>query len=228
MVSYCPIIVAACLSSISRHNKPEFIKHRYPDKLGFFVNSAMIIASCSLPAGCFLLHTAYYQTRCLRMRKLYDRPELIEERKLLRTLGKRVVFTNGCFDLLHPGHIRYLTEARALGDVLLVALNSDSSVKRIKGEGRPILNELERAEVMAGLECVDYVTIFDEETPRELIAALLPDVLVKGGDWPIDRIVGREEVEAAGGRVLSLPYIEGSSTTDIIERIISLNKDIPR
>jgi len=129
------------------------------------------------------------------------------------------VFTNGCFDLIHAGHVRYLSEARALGDALVVALNSDRSVRALKGEGRPILNEHERAEVIAALEAVDYVIIFDEETPRELIAALLPDVLVKGGDWPLDEIVGRDEVEAAGGRVLSLPYVEGSSTTDIIERI---------
>jgi len=115
--------------------------------------------------------------------------------------------------------VRYLSEARALGDALVVALNSDRSVRALKGEGRPILNEHERAEVIAALEAVDYVIVFDEETPRELIAALLPDVLVKGGDWPLDEIVGRDEVEAAGGRVLSLPYVEGSSTTDIIERI---------
>ena len=129
------------------------------------------------------------------------------------------MFTNGCFDLIHAGDVRYLSEARALGDALVVALNSDRSVRALKGEGRPILNEHERAEVIAALEAVDYVIVFDEETPRELIAALLPDVLVKGGDWPLDEIVGRDEVEAAGGRVLSLPYVEGSSTTDIIERI---------
>lgn len=138
----------------------------------------------------------------------------------MRGEGKRLVFTNGCFDLLHPGHVRYLDQARALGDALVVALNSDRTVRALKGEGRPILSERERAEVMSALEAVDYVTIFDEETPREIIAALLPDILVKGGDWPIEQIVGREEVEAAGGRVLSLPYVEGSSTTDIIERIL--------
>lgn len=138
----------------------------------------------------------------------------------MRGEGKRLVFTNGCFDLLHPGHVRYLYQARALGDALVVALNSDRSVRALKGEGRPILSQRERAEVMAALESVDYVTIFDEETPRELIAVLLPDILVKGGDWPIQQIVGREEVEAAGGKVLSLPYVEGLSTTDIIERIL--------
>ena len=131
------------------------------------------------------------------------------------------MFTNGCFDLIHAGHVRYLTQARALGDALVVALNSDRSVRALKGDGRPIMNEQERAEVIAALEAVNYVIVFDGETPRELIAALLPDVLVKGGDWPLNQIVGREEVEAAGGRVLSLPYVEGSSTTEIIERIKS-------
>ncbi|HLF84502.1 MAG TPA: D-glycero-beta-D-manno-heptose 1-phosphate adenylyltransferase [Blastocatellia bacterium] len=153
------------------------------------------------------------------MTKILDRQELIRRRETLRGEGQALVFTNGCFDLLHPGHVRYLTEARALGDALVVALNSDHSVRVLKGEGRPILNEQERAEVVAALEAVDYVIIFDEETPRELIAELLPDVLVKGGDWPLDEIVGRQEVEAAGGKVLSLPYVEGSSSTDIIERI---------
>jgi rfaE bifunctional protein nucleotidyltransferase chain/domain len=117
-----------------------------------------------------------------------------------------------------------LKQARSLGDALVVALNSDRSVRELKGKGRPILNQQERAEVIAALEAVDYVTIFDEETPRVLIAAVLPDVLVKGGDWALAEIIGREEVEAAGGRVLSLPYLEGSSTTDIIERIKSLPK----
>ena len=153
------------------------------------------------------------------MGQVMGREELIEERGRRRREGKRVVFTNGCFDLLHPGHVRYLRQARSLGDLLVVALNSDASVRVLKGAGRPILNQDERAEVMAALEVVDYVTIFDEETPGELIARLLPDVLVKGGDWPIESIVGREEVEAAGGRVLSLPYLEGSSTSEIVERI---------
>ncbi|MDQ3010297.1 MAG: D-glycero-beta-D-manno-heptose 1-phosphate adenylyltransferase [Acidobacteriota bacterium] len=141
------------------------------------------------------------------------------ERERLRESEKKVVFTNGCFDLLHPGHVRYLQQARALGDALIVALNSDRSVRELKGDKRPILTEDERAEVMAALACVDYVTIFDEPTPREVIAALLPDVLVKGGDWGIDQIVGREEVEAAGGQVMSLPFVDGCSTTDVIERI---------
>lgn len=153
------------------------------------------------------------------MGQILNRKSLIKERQRLRVEGRRVVFTNGCFDLLHPGHIRYLAQARALGDALIVALNSDSSVHKLKGEGRPILKEQERAEVIAALACVDLVTIFAEETPRELIAALLPDVLVKGGDWSLETIVGREEVEAAGGMVKSLSFIEGLSTTEIIERI---------
>lgn len=137
----------------------------------------------------------------------------------MRRDGKRVVFTNGCFDLLHPGHVRYLTEARGLGEALIVGLNSDRSVRALKGEGRPILDANERAEVIGALEAVDCVVVFDEDTPRDLIARLLPDVLVKGGDWPLDQIIGRKEVEAAGGKVVSLPYVEGSSTSDLIERI---------
>jgi len=133
--------------------------------------------------------------------------------------GRRVVFTNGCFDLLHPGHIRSLEQARALGDVLIVGLNSDASVRQLKGEGRPVIPERERAEILAALESVDAVVIFDDLSPREVIARLLPDVLVKGGDWPGDQIVGREEVEAAGGRVVSAPVVPGYSTTDILKKI---------
>jgi D-beta-D-heptose 7-phosphate kinase/D-beta-D-heptose 1-phosphate adenosyltransferase len=155
------------------------------------------------------------------MSKILDHQSLLAERERLRGEGKRLVFTNGCFDLLHPGHVRYLRQARSLGDALVVALNSDRSVRALKGKGRPILYERERAEVMAALESVDYVVIFDEDTPRLLIASLLPDVLVKGGDWPTDQIVGAEEVRRAGGEVLSLPYLEGSSTTSIIERILN-------
>ncbi|HWP43847.1 MAG TPA: D-glycero-beta-D-manno-heptose 1-phosphate adenylyltransferase [Blastocatellia bacterium] len=149
-----------------------------------------------------------------------DHSTLLAERERLRREGKRLVFTNGCFDLLHAGHVRYLRQARSLGDALAVALNSDRSVRALKGERRPVLGERERAEVIAALESVDYVIIFDEETPRDLIASLLPDVLVKGGDWPVEQIVGGEEVRRAGGEVLSLPYLEGSSTTAIIERIL--------
>jgi rfaE bifunctional protein nucleotidyltransferase chain/domain len=133
--------------------------------------------------------------------------------------GRRIVFTNGCFDLLHPGHIGSLEQARALGDALIVGLNSDASVRELKGAGRPVLPERERAEILAALECVDAVVIFDQPTPREVIARLLPDVLVKGGDWPGDQIVGREEVEAAGGRVVSVPVVPGYSTTAILQRI---------
>jgi len=133
--------------------------------------------------------------------------------------GRRVVFTNGCFDLLHPGHMRSLEMARELGDALIVGLNSDASVRQLKGEGRPILPERERAEILAALESVDAVVIFDDPTPREVIARLLPDVLVKGGDWPGDKIVGREEVEAAGGRVVSLPVVPGYSTSAILRKI---------
>ena len=147
--------------------------------------------------------------------------ELQRERQRLRRAGQSVVFTNGCFDLMHPGHVSYLQQARALGDALIVALNSDRAVRELKGPTRPILNEHERAAVMAALGCVDYVTIFDDVSPREIIAALLPDVLVKGGDWGVDQIIGREEVEAAGGRALNLPFVAGCSTSEIIDRIIS-------
>ena len=136
---------------------------------------------------------------------------------------QRLVFTNGCFDLLHPGHVETLEAARALGDVLIVEINSDASVRELKGEGRPIVCEQERAELLAALECVDAVVIFDDLTPRETIAALLPDLLVKGGDWPGDQIIGREEVEAAGGRVVSVPVIPTYSTTAILESI----RDLP-
>ena len=133
--------------------------------------------------------------------------------------GRRVVFTNGCFDLLHPGHIQSLEQARALGDALIVGINGDASVRELKGPRRPILPELERAEILAALECVDAVVIFPELTPRETIAALLPDVLVKGGDWAGDQIIGREEVEAAGGRVVSVPVVPGYSTTAILAKM---------
>jgi rfaE bifunctional protein nucleotidyltransferase chain/domain len=133
--------------------------------------------------------------------------------------SQRVVFTNGCFDLLHPGHIRSLEEARALGDALIVGLNSDASVRELKGAGRPVIPENERAEILASLDCVDAVVIFGEPTPREVIARLLPDVLVKGGDWGSDKIVGREEVETAGGRVVSVPVVSGYSTTELLRKI---------
>ncbi len=133
--------------------------------------------------------------------------------------GERVVFTNGCFDLLHPGHIRCLEQARELGDLLIVAINGDASVRQLKGDPRPLVPQQERAEILAALAAVDYVVVFDAPTPRDLIARVLPDVLVKGGDWGPDEIVGREEVEAAGGRVVSVPLEPGYSTTVILERI---------
>lgn len=151
--------------------------------------------------------------------KILSQGELREERARLRATGRRLVFTNGCFDILHVGHVRYLSAARALGDALLVAINSDRSVRELKGEGRPILNESERAELLAALAAVDYVMVFDAISPRQLISEVLPDVLVKGGDYRLDEIHGREEVEGAGGRVLALPFVEGASTTSIIERI---------
>ncbi len=151
--------------------------------------------------------------------KILSTDEMLRERERLRKSGRRLVFTNGCFDLLHVGHVRYLQQARALGDALVVAINSDASVRKLKGEGRPVMNEAERAEMLAALASVDYVTIFDDTSPRSLIAELLPDLLVKGGDYRQDEIHGREEVEAAGGRVLSLPFIEGASTSSIIEKI---------
>lgn len=135
----------------------------------------------------------------------------------LKRQGKRVVFTNGCFDLLHPGHTRYLAEARKLGDALVVAVNSNRSVRAIKGPDRPIVPENERAEVLAALASVDYVTVFDDLTPQKLIARMLPQVLVKGGNWAPDQIVGREEVEAAGGQVVSIPVVLGYSTSTLVE-----------
>jgi len=133
--------------------------------------------------------------------------------------NEKCVFTNGCFDLLHKGHIRYLEQAKSLGDRLVVGVNSDRSVRRIKGPDRPIQPEGDRAEILAALACVDYVTLFDQETPLRLIEFIVPDVLVKGGDWPVHRIVGRDVVEKAGGSVLSIPYSEGDSTSRLIERI---------
>jgi rfaE bifunctional protein nucleotidyltransferase chain/domain len=145
--------------------------------------------------------------------------ELLRVRASLRAEGRRLVFTNGCFDILHVGHVRYLAEARRLGDALLVAINSDASVRALKGANRPVMNEAERAEILAALSSVDFVTVFDDRSPRSLIAEVLPDVLVKGGDYRPDEIHGREEVERAGGRVLSLPFVEGASTTGIIDRV---------
>ena len=154
-----------------------------------------------------------------RTRKLLALPALRRRIAALRRAGKRIVFTNGVFDLLHTGHVRYLRAAKALGDVLVVGLNSDRSVRRLgKGPGRPLVKGRDRAEVLAALEMVDYVVIFGEDTPLELIAALRPDVLVKGGDWSVDRIVGADIVLAHGGTVRSLKFARGYSTTGLIKR----------
>ena len=156
--------------------------------------------------------------------KLLSQDKLLGVREGLRADGKSVVFTNGVFDLLHVGHVRYLAAAGKLGDALIVAINSDRTVRELKGTGRPIVNEAERAEILAALRQVDYVTIFDDVSPRSLIARLLPDVLVKGGDYQLNEIHGREEVEAAGGRVVSLPFVAGASTSAIIERMKNTRK----
>jgi D-beta-D-heptose 7-phosphate kinase/D-beta-D-heptose 1-phosphate adenosyltransferase len=151
--------------------------------------------------------------------RLYQLPELLEQRRRWKQEGRTVVFTNGCYDLLHPGHIRLLEQARSLGDVLILGLNSDASTRRNKGPSRPILDEQQRAAVAGALEAVDAVALFGEDTPRELIAALIPDVLIKGADWS-HFVAGREEVEAAGGRVLNLPLEPGYSTTNIVDSIL--------
>ncbi len=150
--------------------------------------------------------------------------ELTPLLSLLRATGQTVVFTNGCFDLIHPGHTRYLATARSLGDILVVAVNSDASVRSIKGEKRPINSQQDRAETLAALESVSFVTVFEEPDPYKVIAALQPDVLVKGGDWPIEKIIGRDVVEARGGRVVNVPFVEGASTTGIIEKILKIYK----
>jgi rfaE bifunctional protein nucleotidyltransferase chain/domain len=151
--------------------------------------------------------------------KILSGAELLTARARLRAAGRKLVFTNGVFDLLHVGHVRYLEEARALGDALVVAINSDRTVRELKGAGRPLMNHDERAEILAALRAVSYVTIFDDVSPRSLIAELLPDVLVKGGDYALNEIHGREEVEAAGGRVVSLPFVAGVSSSAIIGRM---------
>ena len=153
--------------------------------------------------------------------KVLTIPQMLDERGRLRAADARLVFTNGVFDLLHVGHVRYLAEARALGDALVVAINSDRSVRELKGPDRPVFEEVERAEILAALRNVDYVVIFDDISPRSLIRQLLPDVLVKGGDYQIDEIHGREEVEAAGGKVIPLPFVPGASTTSLIKRVKS-------
>ncbi len=154
------------------------------------------------------------------MSSFYTREELIAARQQWKRNGKTVVFTNGCYDLLHPGHVRLLEQARSLGDVLILALNSDASVQRMKGPTRPLMNQQQRAELAGALAAVDAVTLFEEDTPRELIAAVLPDILIKGADWS-HFIAGREEVEAAGGRVLAVALEPGYSTTGLVEKLLA-------
>ncbi len=157
--------------------------------------------------------------------KIIKREALKEKVQALKRAGKKIVFTNGCFDFLHVGHVRYLKAARAHGDVLVVGLNSDGSVRQIKGPGHPIVPEDERAEVLASLACVDFVTVFDEPDPAMIIGILMPDVLVKGADWAEDAIVGRDIVQEAGGRVVRIPLTEGVSTTGMIEKILARYAD---
>lgn len=157
----------------------------------------------------------------MSMEKIKTLDEIVLIRQRLRSEGKRLVFTNGCFDILHAGHVRYLNQARALGDALVLGLNSDKSVRALKGEGRPIVPEDERAEVLAALACIDFIFIFDDLTPQRVIDAIVPDILVKGADWGISEIVGRETVEKAGGSVRNIPLVGGTSTTNIIHKILS-------
>lgn len=153
--------------------------------------------------------------------KIKEREEIQRIVMTLKAKGKRIVFTNGCFDLIHVGHVRYLEKAKSLGDILIVGVNSDHSVKTLKGPKRPIIPEEERAEILSGLWCVDYITLFDEPTPLELIAQIQPHILVKGGDWTKETTIGKEIVEASGGEVIILPFVEGHSTSDLINTILS-------
>jgi len=156
------------------------------------------------------------------MNKIFKKEDLKRKLDALRGQGKKIAFTNGCFDILHVGHVRYLREAKKTADILVLALNSDASVRSIKGEKRPLVAEDERAEVLAALEYIDFITIFDELTPLELIKYLKPDVLIKGGDWPEEKVVGRQEVKSWGGRVTIIPEVEGKSTTHIVDKINTL------
>lgn len=152
--------------------------------------------------------------------KIKERETLLRIVEESKKMGKKIIFTNGCFDLLHVGHIRYLERARSLGDILIVGVNSDQSVKILKGPKRPIISEQDRAEILSGLQCVDYITIFNEPTPLELISSLKPNLLVKGGDWTKETTVGKEVVENLGGEVVILPFEHGASTSEIIETIL--------
>ena len=154
------------------------------------------------------------------MNKILDLTELIRVRKKAKVQKKRIVFTNGCFDILHRGHIEYLKQAKSFGDILIVGLNSDSSVKNIKGKKRPIVNQKDRAEILSALSFVDYVCIFNQETPEKMIRKLIPDVLVKGGDWAKSDIVGKDIVESSGGKVVAVPLVKGRSTRNIIQTIV--------
>lgn len=154
------------------------------------------------------------------MIKILSQRALAAAVRRLQRAGRKVVFTNGCFDLLHVGHVRYLQAARRLGDALVVGVNSDASVRRIKGPGRPLTPQRERAEILAALACVDLVAIFGAATPLQLIRAVEPDILVKGGDWPVEKIVGRAVVEARGGKVRAIPFVKGKSTTGVIAGIV--------
>jgi D-glycero-beta-D-manno-heptose 1-phosphate adenylyltransferase len=154
------------------------------------------------------------------MSRILMRNELSEIRKKLREENKKVVFTNGCFDLIHAGHVDYLLKAKALGDILIVALNTDKSVVRIKGDKRPILKQDERAFIISNLKPVDYVTFFEEDTPKEIIEELIPDFLVKGADWPLEKIIGRDVVEANGGEVKTIEFVNDQSTSMIIKSIV--------
>ena len=150
---------------------------------------------------------------------LLELEEFLKIREILRNENKKLVFTNGCFDIIHRGHVDYLTRARELGDALVVALNSDESVRKLKGEGRPVVSLSDRAFVLSNLKCVDFVISFDEETPFEIISKVIPDILVKGGDWKLDQIVGRDIVEKNGGKVFSLKYVDNYSTSSLLEKI---------
>ncbi len=153
-------------------------------------------------------------------RKLKSLEDILRLREGLRARARRLAFTNGCFDILHAGHVRYLNRARALADVLVVGVNSDRSVRGIKGPGRPLVPEMERVEVLAALECVDFLLVFDDPTPRSVIDRILPDVLVKGSDWKLADVVGRDTVTAHGGSVHTIPLVEGASTTGIIRMVL--------
>ncbi len=155
---------------------------------------------------------------------ILSRDEIKKVRAQLKSHNKKVVFTNGCFDIIHSGHVDYLLKARQLGDVLIVGINTDASVKRIKGDKRPILMQNERAFIVSNLKPVDYVTFFDEDTPAELIADIIPDILVKGADWSLDKIVGRDVVEANGGEVKTIEFVNDQSTSKIIQTILSKYK----